>query len=113
MEVTQAYARPSRATMDEGGLRLDVATELSRPCVRLDAQVRDSLAYARVMLALYEVVSSDLRVKPKDHTVYQTWVQERYLEELGPLLAQKMRRQPELLARKELLQSGIKEVSAR
>jgi hypothetical protein len=69
MEITQSYAKPSTATLtDNGGLRLGIATELSRPGVSLDAQVKDSLAYARVMLALYEVVSSDLRTKQKDYS---------------------------------------------
>jgi hypothetical protein len=113
MQVTQAYARPPRATMDGSGLKMDMPAELSRPGVRLDAQVKDSLQYARVMLALYEVVSSDLRTKQKDHTAYQTWVQERYMEELGPLLAQKLRRQPELKARQELLKTGIKDLDRR
>ncbi|GAB4461585.1 MAG: SWIM zinc finger domain-containing protein [Armatimonadaceae bacterium] len=113
MEVTQAYARPSSATMESGGLRLDVAAELSRPGVRLDAQVKDSLGYARVMLALYEVVSSDLRAKPKDHTAYQAWVQERYLEELGPMLARNAKRQPELVTRQGALKQSIQNLMQR
>ncbi|MBC8135689.1 MAG: hypothetical protein H8F28_07380, partial [Fibrella sp.] len=95
MEITQSYAKPSAATLtDGGGLRLSVATELSRPGVSLDAQVKDSLAYARVMLALYEVVSSDLRTKQKDYTAYQKWVQERYLEELETAMGAQLRRIP-------------------
>lgn len=110
MEVTQAYARPSRATFDDGGLRLDIAAELSRPGVSLDAQVLDSLAYARVMLALYEVVSGDLRAKPKDHSAYQTWVQERYLEALSVEMAERMRAMPALSQRRDALKQNIAEV---
>ncbi len=83
MQITQSYARPSSGALTSEGMRLDVAAELSRPPVALNALVRDSLAYARVMLALYAVVSGDHRVKPKDHTAYQEWVQQRYLEELS------------------------------
>lgn len=107
MEVTQAYSRPSSATFDNGGLRLDVAAELSRPGVRLDAQVKDSLQYARVMLALYNVVSSDLRAKPKDHTAYQEWVMARYMEEMDATMGERLRRMPQLKTRRESLKDSI------
>jgi NAD-dependent DNA ligase (contains BRCT domain type II) len=110
MQVTQTYAQPSRATMDEGGLRLDVAAELSRPGVRLDAQVKDSLPYARVMLALYAVVSGDYRSQPKDHTAYQEWVQRRYLEELSETRGKDLARLPQLTARRDALKQRLGEV---
>src|SRR5690349_25175802 len=113
MQVTQSYAKPSRATMDNSGLHLDVSAELSRPGVRLDAQVKDSLAYARVMLALYEVVSSDFRAKPKDHTVYQEWVQQRYLEELSVEMGARLRQMPTLQARRDMLKESLKDIRAK
>lgn len=112
MEVTQSYAKPSTASLtDSGDLRLSVATELSRPGVSLDAQVKDSLAYARVMLALYEVVSSDLRTKQKDYTAYQKWVQERYLEELDSSMGAQLRRLPGLTQRRTVLKNRINEIA--
>ena len=112
MEITQSYAKPSTATLtDNGGLRLGIATELSRPGVSLDAQVKDSLAYARVMLALYEVVSSDLRTKQKDYTAYQKWVQERYLEELDSSMGTQLRRLPALTQRRTVLKNRIGEIA--
>jgi len=105
MEITQSYARPSGGTLSPDGMRLDVAAELSRPPVALSALVRDSLAYARVMLALYAVVSGDHRAKPKDHTAYQEWVQQRYLEDLGTEMAGRLRAMPGLNDRRE----GLKE----
>lgn len=48
-------------------------------------------SYARVMLSLSEVVSSNLKFERKDTTAYQTWVQERYLEELEATMDEKMR----------------------
>lgn len=116
MQVTQAYARPSRATMDEsgtGGLHLSVSAELSRPGVSLDAQVLDSLAYARVMLALYDVVTGDFRAKPKDHTAYQEWVQARYLEELATEMAVSLNRLPGLKNRRDALKKQIAEINKR
>lgn len=82
MEITQNYARQSNAVMNPDGMRLNVSAEQSRPPVHLEAMVKDSLAYSRLMLALYAVVTGDLRNAPKDHAAYQNWVQQRYLEEL-------------------------------
>ena len=105
MQVTQSYAQPSSAALTSDGMRLSVAAELSRPPVSLNALVRDSLAYARVMLALYSVVSGDQRSQQKDHSAYQEWVQQRYLEELGAEMAGRQRMLPALMERRD----GIKE----
>ena len=80
MQITQNYARPSSAQMQGDNLAFEMSAEASRPGVRLSAIVRDSPAYARAMLALHRVVSSDLRFTPKDNSAYQEWVQGRYLE---------------------------------
>jgi hypothetical protein len=107
MEITQSYARPSSGTLSPDGMRLDVAAELSRPPVALNALVRDSLAYARVMLALYAVVSGDHRAKPKDHTAYQEWVQQRYLEELGLEMTARLREMPGLNDKRSALKARV------
>ena len=112
MEVTQAYAHPSCATFDDGGMKLAVSAELSRPGVRLDARIKDSLGYARVMLALYNVVSSDLRSQQKDHSAYQAWVAERYLEELSDWQGEKLRALPGLEARRNFLSTRVKDLGA-
>jgi biotin operon repressor len=91
MEITQSYARPSTTTLRPDGLGFEMATETSRPPVALQAIIRHSLSYARVMLSLYEVVSSNLKFERKDTTAYQIWVQERYLEELEATMDEKMR----------------------
>jgi BRCA1 C Terminus (BRCT) domain len=107
MELTQSYARRSTAILERGGLRLDLAAEQSRPAVFLEAMVRGSLAYARAMRALHAVVSGDLRPKQRDHSAYQAWVQERYLEELSPAKAARLGQLPVLLERREALQGRI------
>ncbi len=102
MEITQSYTRPSNAVMNPDGMRLNVSAEQSRPPVHLEAMVKDSLAYSRLMLALYEVVTGDLRNAPKDHTAYQNWVQQRYLEELDVELRERAANLPALMeARKD------------
>jgi len=111
MDVTQNYARASRATLgDDGGFAFEIAAELSRPGVRLKAQILESLSYARVMLALYNVVSSDARSKQKDHSAYQKWVEQRYLDELTDVQAGKLRTLPGLLAQKTGLTARLKDI---
>jgi hypothetical protein len=91
MEITQSYARPSTTTVRPDGLGFEMAMESSRPPVALQALIGHSLSYARVMLSLYEVVTSNLKFERKDTTAYQNWVQERYLEELEATMGEKMR----------------------
>ena len=110
MNLTQSYAKPSGATFDDSGLKMSVSAELSRPAVRLSAQIKDSRAYARVMLALYAVVVSDLRRKEKDHSAYQNWVQAKYLEELEIEQAAFLQRVPGLKARRDALKIRLKEL---
>jgi hypothetical protein len=82
MQVTQSYARPSTAQSDAQGMKFDFSAELSRKPVSIHAMVKESLGYARLMLALRQVVKGDWRTPRKDHTAYQEWVMERYIEEL-------------------------------
>lgn len=83
MLVTQKYAHHSEASFGSNFFRLNLAADQGRPPVRLDATVRDGLAYSRLMQGLYAVVTSDLRSSNQDHSAYQTWVQQRYLDELS------------------------------
>ncbi len=107
MEITQTYARPSAGTLAPDGMHLDVSAEQSRPGVHLEAMVKDSLGYARLMLALYAVVSGDLRSQPKDHTVYQEWVQQQYLAELPDELTARAQRVPGLMERHAQLSQSV------
>ena len=113
MEITQSYAKPSAATPKDGGLSFDLSAEAHRPRVALQAIVRDSLAYARVMLALHEVVSGDARFQPKDHTAYQEWVQARYLEELDQEMGERLRALPGLREELAILRDQIKPLQKR
>lgn len=90
---------------------MGLTAESSRPGVQLTAQIRDSRSYARVMLALYNVVSSDLRSKNKDHSAYQKWVEERYLEELDATMGAKMRALPGLKEKQGRLKERLKHLS--
>lgn len=108
MQLTQSYSHPSTATPTSEGLRFDMAAEQSRPGVALDALVLDSLPYARAMLALHQVVKGDLRPRQRDHSAYQAWVQQRYLEELPAALAERRSRLPQLTQEREALAARVK-----
>jgi hypothetical protein len=79
---------------------MDVVADSNRPPVFLDAAILDSLNYARAMLALHDVVSSNLLPQERDHSAYQEWVYDRYLEELGV-----ERKLPALLSKREKLRA--------
>jgi hypothetical protein len=113
MEITQNYARPGNGVLEPDGMHLDMPAEMARPGVHLEAMVKDSLAYARVMLALYEVVTGDLRAKPKDYTAYQAWVAQRYLEEMDDEMKERAARTPALTARRKTLAARVGELSGR
>jgi hypothetical protein len=68
MQVTQSYARPSSANADNQGMKFNFSAELSRKPVSVNALIKNSLG--------------DWRTPRKDHTAYQEWVAEKYLEEL-------------------------------
>jgi hypothetical protein len=101
MEITQSYTRPSAALLDGDRLRLDLAAEQSRPPVFLEATVRESRAYARAMLALHAVVAGDFRAKTRDHSAYQEWVRQRYLDELPGEMAARSAAMPALLSERD------------
>ncbi len=110
MLFTQSYARRSSATVGTGSLGLDLATEQGRPPVRLHATMLDSPSYARLMLTLYNVVTSNLAPPQRDHSAYQAWVGERYLEELTTQQAQAAVTLPRLFEQRGLLKSRVKEI---
>lgn len=95
MQITQSYAAPSTASLQGDGLSFSLSAETHRPPVALQGIIKDSRAYARVMLALHQVVSADLRFQGKDHSAYQEWVQARYLEKLETEQGEQLRAVPE------------------
>jgi hypothetical protein len=107
MWITQTYAKPSQAESSGGAMNFQMAGEAHRPAVKLHATIRESAAYARAMLALFEVVKSDGRFKAKDHTAYQEWVRAEYLRELTPQLEAQRRALPGQAQRRDELKSQI------
>lgn len=82
MKITQTYSKASSVKSDASSSQFDFSAECSRKPVSLNAMIKDSGAYARVMMALRKVVVGDWRPKQVDHSAYQEWVMKEYLKEL-------------------------------
>ena len=88
-------------------MAFSLAAQQGRPAVRLKAEIKNSPAYARAMLALFEVVGSDLRFAAKDHSAYQEWVRGEYLKELSPQLEARRQQLPAQTGRRDQLREQI------
>ena len=83
MNIVQTYARQSSARINAKDVHFDIAQELSRENgVSIYAMVNHSLDYARIMLALQQVVVGDWRTPKRDVAAYQEWVTQQYKQEL-------------------------------
>ncbi len=110
MQLTQQYARPSFAQQDAKGMGFNFSAELNRPPVSLNALIKNSLGYARVMLALRKVVTNDERPTQKDNTAYQDWVMGEYIKELPAHLQNIEAKKVQLLQRREVLRQQQRNV---
>ncbi len=105
MQVTQSYARPSSAKTDNKGTKFSFSAEISRNPVSINAMILNSLGYARIMLALRQIVKGDWRTPQKDHTAYQEWVNERYVEQLPEHLKHIEAKKVAFLTKREVLKA--------
>ena len=112
MILEQAYASPSNTTVEGKGSRLNLVADQSRPQVFVNAQVKDSVSFAHAMLGLYQVVCSNLAVT-RDHSAYQEWVQQRYLEELDVAVVAAIKRLPDLKRESKELARQLSEIQGR
>jgi predicted DNA-binding WGR domain protein len=113
MLFSQNYDRRSTAGAGSDRFNLSFAAEQSRPPVRLEATIQDGPAYARLMQTLYKVVTGDLRSQQKDHSAYQAWVQQRYMDELSEQQRETQAKIPAWEEQRAGLRGRINEVSQR
>ena len=62
--------------------KFSLSSDLNRPELKVDAEIKPNLDFAQAMLALREVVISNKISVKKDHSIYQKWVKNEYLKEL-------------------------------
>ena len=113
MEITQSYAAPSSAEPRGDGLGFSLSTEAARPGVHLEALVKKSRSYGRVMLALHRVVSGDARFQEADHSGYQEWVRGQYLLELAQERRQLQQKLPALQQELDTIKTQLQPLDAR
>ncbi|MBD1373148.1 SWIM zinc finger family protein [Hazenella sp. IB182357] len=86
MQFTQMYAKSSGVRYDGNRTQIDFAPDLGREPTFFKGKIIDIIRYRDAMIALRDVVVSDLNYKPKDHSAYQEWVQEQYLTDIADIL---------------------------
>lgn len=89
MQFQQTYAQPSAVSNTGGKTVVSFAPDLGREPTFFQGKMADPLLYRDAMCALRDVVVSDLNYKPKDHSLYQAWVQQQYLIDIADVVAKK------------------------
>ena len=83
MKTLNKYSSKSKAISSGQETNFLLSSDLNRPPVHVDAEIKNGLDFSDAMLALREVVISDKRSVKKDHSKYQAWVFQEYLKELN------------------------------
>jgi hypothetical protein len=73
-DVRLAYSDQSRIIATERAAQVALYGNLLRDPVRLDGAIKDPLRFREAMSALYAVVASDFRYKPKDRAAYVAYL---------------------------------------
>ena len=79
-------------------------TDVAQSPVFLSADIIPSHSFARLMLALGQVVKMQDNVFERDHTAYQKWVKGEYIKELPQYQLDAAEKLPSLLTKKENLE---------
>lgn len=93
--------------------QVQMGVDVGRDPVFLSGTVRHSVAFARAMLALGEVVKLDERHQEKDHSDYQEWVATQYLKELSTELGISAEKIPALLEKRDVAQEEYRSLQSR
>jgi len=74
MNVNVSYIGRSQLRQSSGGQRiLDLAPNLSRDKVALDAVLKEPIRFREAISTLHDVVINDLTFKPRDKSAYEDW----------------------------------------
>ncbi len=74
MNVNVSYIGRSQLRQASGGQRiLDLAPNLSRDKVALDAVLKEPIRFREAISSLHDVVINDLTFKPRDKSAYEEW----------------------------------------
>jgi len=82
MNVNLSYIGRSQLRQPSGGQRiLELAPNLSRDKVALDAALKEPIRFREAISALHDVVINDLDFKPRDKSAYAEWKKQQALRE--------------------------------
>ena len=82
MNVKLSYIGRSQLRQPSGGQRiLELAPNLSRDKVALDAALKEPIRFREAISALHDVVINDLTFKPRDKSAYEAWKKQQALRE--------------------------------
>lgn len=88
MQFQQTYAGSSGVKHADGNTLVNFSPDLGREPTFFRGKIADPIRYRDAMIALRDVVVSDLNYKPKDHTAYQAWLKEQYLLDIANILGE-------------------------
>ena len=84
MKVHLSYHSRSQLRQSSGGQRiLDLAPNLSRDKVALDAALKEPIRFREAISTLHDVVINDLTFKPRDKSAYEEWKKQQGSRELA------------------------------
>jgi hypothetical protein len=89
MLFQQTYASSSGVSHAGGNTLVNFSPDLGREPTFFRGKIADPIRYRDAMIALRDVVVSDLNFKPKDNTAYQEWVKQQYLLDIAGILGEK------------------------
>jgi hypothetical protein len=103
VELTFAYLGRSAVDTAPGRASVSLAPNLKRPPVYFEGELARPLRFREAVSALHDVVISDLRFKPRDHSAYREWLQRQKENER----AQVEKKKKELMAQRAPAPPGI------
>jgi hypothetical protein len=81
LQISFSYFRRSRVERAANALAVMLSPNLARAPVSFEAELARPLRFREAVSALHDVVVSDLRFKPRDHTAYREWLKRQQAEE--------------------------------
>src|SRR5262245_34655409 len=76
MNVTVAYSHRSGIVQNKAGLAVSLAPNLRRDRVSVTGTFQQPVRFREAVSALHDIVVSDLKMKPKDRTAYQEYLEQ-------------------------------------
>ncbi len=105
MEFAYAFKRASQVDALADRTNLSFSPDLKREPTFFSGELEKSVAFREAISALHAVVTSDLRFKPKDKSVYKAWAAQQELVDYAQVAGQRASAQSRVKALSEELQS--------